>query len=282
MGRPTGKDTVSMNDQDALVTAVLSSGVVLPSPGAGFLRLQAAAADEDAGPREFAAAVVQDPALTGALMRVANSPVFRPRNAPRSALEAITMLGRTRTLATAASTTMRGHCAGLNAMAIEALWQASARAAELSYLFCRDSALRAWADTAYLAALMQDAGVAVLLRRTPEHAHLLRHSGSVLEAATRAVDALTGCDHAAAGFLVARNWKLPDVVCEAIRSHHDPHQAARLADTPRRITLILAVGRRLRDGPSPDWTDWADPVEEEFGVDEIGLDRLFTDFAARD
>lgn len=271
-----------MNDQDFLVEAVLSSGVVLPSPGSGFLRLQAAAADEDAGPREFAAAVAQDPALTGALLRVANSPVFRPRNAPRSALEAITMLGRVRTLATAASSAMRSHCAELDPLAIEALWHASASAADLTYLFCRHTAHKAWADTAYLAALMQDAGVAVLLRRAPEHAHLLRVSGAALEAATRAVNALTGCDHAAAGFLVARNWKLPDVVCEAIRCHHDPQHAARLADTPRRIALMLAIGRRLRDGPSPDWTDWAEPAEEEFGVDEIDLDRLLTEFAARD
>lgn len=271
-----------MNDQDLLVEAVLSSGVVLPSPGAGFLRLQAAASDENAGPREFAAAVAHDPALTGALLRVANSPVFRPRQAPRSALEAITMLGRVRTLATAASTTMRSHCADLDPAAVEALWHASARAADLTYLFCRNTEQRAWADTAYLTALMQDAGVAVLLRRTPEHAHLLRHSGAALEAATRAVNALTGCDHAAAGFLVARNWKLPDVVCDTIRHHHDPQQALRLADTPRRIALMLAIGRRLRDGPSPDWTDWAELAQEEFGTDEIELDRLFTEFATRE
>lgn len=271
-----------MNDQDVLVAAVLSSGVVLPSPGAGFLRLQATAADENAGPRELAAAITQDPALTGALLRVANSPVFRPRNAPRSTLEAITMLGRVRTLATAASSTMRGHCSGLDAAAIEALWQASARAAELSYLFCRNTEHRAWADTCYLAALMQDAGVAVLLRRTPQHAHLLRHSGATLEAATRAVDALTGYDHAAAGFLVTRNWKLPDVVCEAVRSHHAPHHARQLADGPRRVALMLAIGRRLRDGSSPDWIDWADPVREEFGVDEGELDRLSAELATRD
>lgn len=191
------------------------------------------------------------------------------------------MLGRERTLATAASTAMRAHCSGLDVAAIEALWQASADAADLSYLFCRETEHRAWADTCYLAALMQDAGVAVLLRRAPEHAHLLRHSGPALEAATRTVGALTGCDHAAAGFLVTRNWKLPDVVCEAIRCHHDPHQALRLPDGPRRIALMLAIGRRLRDGPSPDWIDWAPPVEEELGVDEIALERLLTEFAAR-
>lgn len=261
-------------NKDALVEAVLSSGVVLPSPGQGFLRLRAASADENAGPRELATTVAHDPALTGALMRVANSPVFRPRNAPRSVQEAVTMLGRVRTLATAASTSMRSQCAGLDSAAIEALWQASARAADLTHTFCRSTAHKAWADTAYLAALMQDSGVAVLLRRAPEHATQLRQSGHALEAGIRAVDALTGCDHAAAGFLVARNWKLPTVVCDAIRAHHDPYLAIRLDDVPRRIALLLATGRRLRDGISPDWTDWAIPVQAEFGIDETQLDEF--------
>ena len=92
--------------------------------------------------------------LTGALLRVANSPVFRPRSAPRSALEAINMLGRTRTMATAASTALRSQCSGLDAAAVEALWSASARAAELSYAASRHTPCKALADAAYLAALM--------------------------------------------------------------------------------------------------------------------------------
>ena len=58
-------------DKDVLIEAVLASGVVLPAPGPGFLRLQAAAADENAGPRELAAAISQDPAITGALLALA-------------------------------------------------------------------------------------------------------------------------------------------------------------------------------------------------------------------
>lgn len=261
-------------ENDLLVEAVLASGVLLPAPGPGFLRLQAAAAREDAGPRELAAAIAQDPAMTGALMRVANSPVFRPRSAPRSALEAITMLGRTRTLATAASTALKGCSAGLDKRAIEALWSASARAADLAYAVCRAGAFRQLADTAYLAALMQDGGTAVLLRRTPEHARLLHGGGSQLEAGARTLDALSGADHAAAGFLMARNWKLPPEVCEAIRVHHQPRAALRLDAVPRRIALLLAAGRRLRDGPSPDWTDWAAPVLDELGLDEDALEAI--------
>lgn len=261
-------------DKDQLIEAVLASGVVLPAPGPGFLRLQAAAASEDAGPRELAAAVSQDPAITGALLRVANSPVFRPRAAPRSALEAITMLGRTRTLATAASTALRSHCSGLDADVIEAVWSASARAAELTYAACRQTSAKALADLAYLAALMQDAGIAVLLRRNPELAAALKGQSHALEAGIRALDALSGADHAAAGALVARNWKLPQDVAEAIRAHHDPRQAARLPDTPRFLAILLATGRRLRDGVSPDWIDWTELAESELGLDEASLAEL--------
>ncbi len=267
-------------DKDVLIEAVLASGVVLPAPGPGFLRLQAAAADENAGPRELAAAISQDPAITGALLRVANSPVFRPRSAPRSALEAINMLGRTRTMATAASTALRSQCSGLDAAAVEALWSASARAAELSYAASRHTPCKALADAAYLAALMQDAGIAVILKRNPEHSALLHACGAALEAGTRALDALVGTEHAAASFLVARNWKLPADVCEAIRAHHDPKGATRLAETPRRLAMLLAAGRRLRDGVSPDWIDWAELVEAELALDESTLEGLATEAAA--
>lgn len=261
-------------DKDLLIEAVLASGVVLPVPGPSFLRLQAVAADDDAGPRELAAAVSQDPAITGALLRVANSPVFRPRNAPRSALEAITMLGRTRTLATAASVALRSQCSGLDAVIVETLWSASAKAADLTYAASRCTPFKVLADSAYLAALLQDAGIAVVLKRNPEHGHVLRSQGLALEAAARALDALSGTDHAAAGALVARNWKLPAEVGEAIRAHHDPKGATRLADAPRRMAMLLAVGRRLRDGVSPDWIDWEEMVAAELGLDGDALEKL--------
>ncbi|MDD3355280.1 HDOD domain-containing protein [Zoogloea sp.] len=260
--------------KDMLVEAVLASGVVLPAPGPGFMQLQKAAADENAGPRELAAAVVDDPAITGALMRVANSPVFRPRSAPRSAFEAIAMLGQTRSLAIAASTTLKGQCAGLDMKAVENIWAASALAAEWSFTACRRLPCRSLADLVYLTALMQDAGIPVLLKRTSEHAHLFHGNSVALEAGARTLDALSGSDHAATSCLVARNWKLPPEVCDAIRHHHAPEMAMKLEDTARRLALLLAIGRRLRDGPSPDWTDWADLVKLEFGLGEDHIASL--------
>lgn len=41
--------------------------------------------------------------------------------------------------------------------------------------------------------------------------------------------------------------------------------------------MLLAVGRRLRDGMSPDWIDWADMVSAELALDEANLDELAAD-----
>lgn len=260
---------------DALVHAVLASGVVLPAPAPGFLRFQAVALDDDAGPREMAAAVSGDPALTGALLRVAGSPVFRPRSAPRSVFDAIALLGRTRSLATVASTALRAHCDGLDPHAIDALWLAGARAAEASFWACRASSCKTLADLVYLAALLQDVGVVVALRRRPDLAGHLHATGSALEAGMQRLDAGSGTAHAAAGHLVARNWKLPVSVCEAIRLHHDLRATLRADAEPQRLALLLAAGRRIRDGAEgPDWAEWADPVADILGLDEAALEAL--------
>ena len=73
-----------MSERDPLLDAVLASGVKLPAPSATLLRLQALAADDNAGPGELADAIGQEPALTGEFMRVANSPVFRTRAPART------------------------------------------------------------------------------------------------------------------------------------------------------------------------------------------------------
>ena len=171
---------------------------------------------QDWGTRNVGWRQVKKLAATGALLRVANSPVFRPRSAPRNVLEAVSLLGRTRSLATVASTALRSRCDGLDASAVDSLWRAGARAADAAFWACRASSCKSLADLTYLAALLQDVGTVVVLRRTPELAGLLRCAEPDLEAGIHQLDTASGTCHAAAGYLVARNWKLPVSVCARI------------------------------------------------------------------
>lgn len=259
----------AQSSDQQLLDAVLKTGVTLPAPDVAFARLQMVAASDYFGPREMAAVILRDPALTGAVLRVANSPVFRPRAVMQSVQDAVTWLGRTRTLAVAASTAMHGHFAGVDARLMQRLWDASLRAAEGSWRCAQASKVRNLADAAYLAALLQDVGVAVLLRRFPAHAYLF--DTEPFETAARLLGEVNSVDHAALGMLVVRNWKLPQNVAEAIRCHHDPAAAARLPPEAGAIAALVAFGRVLRDGPSPDWHPWAELTDHLLGLDPAGL-----------
>ncbi len=262
-----------MSERDPLLDAVLASGVKLPAPSATLLRLQALAADDNAGPGELAAAISHEPALTGEFMRVANSPVFRTRAPARSVKAAITILGRTRTLAVVASHALRAQMAGVPPRAIERVWSASAAAADHAYRAARASRVHGIADVAYLAALVHDVGIAVLLRRFPEHAGLLEEAPDDLDIAARRLDAATGADHAAVGAMVARNWKLSPDVAEAVAMHHQP-AAAREPSPATALAILIAVARRLRDGDSEEWQSWAPMAEAHLDITPPKLEEL--------
>lgn len=257
---------------DPLLEAVLKTGVTLPTPSIAFARLQALSVSERAGPREMAEVVGKDPALTGALMRVSNSPVFGRREKTRSVQDAITLLGRTRTLATCVSTALRGQAEGVDARALDAVWGGCQKVADGAWRCARASApARRLADQAYLAALLHDVGIPVLLKRFPFYTFLFRDSQLSLEQAAAQLDQTTQADHAAVGALVARNWKLPEEVVDAIRCHHDAGQAARLPEEAATLATLIAFGRLLRDGPSEAWLPWAPLADRYLQLDPKGL-----------
>lgn len=260
-----------MSDHDPLLDAVLASGVKLPTPSATILRLQALAADEDAGANELAQAIGQDPALTGEFIRVANSPVFRTRNPARSVKAAIAILGRTRTLAVIASSALRSQMAGVSPRAVEVVWSASAVAADNAYRAAQASLVRGIADLAYLAALMHDIGIAVVLRRFPEHAGLFEAPAGSVDGAAMRLDKATGTDHAVVGAMVARNWKLPPEIADAMILHHQPAAARQAPPLVAALATLIAVARRLRDGASEEWDSWEPLAEAHL---DLGPERL--------
>ncbi|MBI4995510.1 MAG: HDOD domain-containing protein [Rhodocyclales bacterium] len=83
--------------------------------------------------------------------------------------------------------------------------------------------------------------------------------------------AATRTDHAAIGSLVARIWKLPPEVIEAVLLHHRPVAAEHAEPHAASLATLVAVGRRLRDGPSDEWADWAPLAESHLGLDEQAI-----------
>lgn len=250
-----------------LVEAVLLSGASLPSPGIALIKLQAAAQDDNAGIREFARAVDTDPAVCGALMRVANSAVLRPPRKSTTVEQAISVIGFSRTLAITASVCLKSQTELLKGelrTVVEAIFDASNRAAELSYLAARSTSLRRLGDAAYLGSLMQDTGIIVLAKRG--QAVTLEH--------TEVDDG-----HPAIGAHLIRNWKLSNDIATAVSVHHNPREASKLGGDACAIACLLAAGRRLRDGETEDWQQWAELVQETLYLGENELNAILASVA---
>ena len=242
-----------------LVEAVLISGASLPSPGVALIKLQTAAQDDNAGIREFANAVESDPAVCGALMRVANSAVLRPPRKSTTVEQAISVIGFSRTLAVTASVCLKSQAELLKGelrAIVEAIFDASNRAAEFSYLVARNSSQRRLGDSAYLGSLMQDTGIIMQAKR-----------GQAVSIESAELDV----EHAAISAHLIRNWKMPNDVAAAVAVHHTPREAEKLSGDICTIACLLAAGRRLRDGETEAWQGWAELVEKTLN---IGNDEL--------
>jgi len=263
-----------MPEHDPLLEAILASGVKLPALDGTLLRLRMLAEREDATPAQLACEVQRDPALSGEFIRVANSPVFRTRTPARSVKAAITLLGRTKTLAVITSNALHRQFSGVTPRALRMLWIGSMLTAEGAYQAAQASHLPHLADLAYLTGLVHDTGIAVVLHRFPAFAAGIETAAHCLDPAALAVDAAAGTDHAAIGSLVARNWKLPAEVTEAVLLHHRPAEAEAAEPHAASLATLVAIGRRLRDGPSEAWSAWAPLAEAHLGLDAEAVVRL--------
>jgi HD-like signal output (HDOD) protein len=260
---------------DSVLEAILRSGVTLPAPSRSLMQLQAALADDRSGPRELASVVARDPVLVGALTRIANSPAFYHQGSARSLVDVVARLGGTKTLAIAVSTTMRSAFSGVDQTIVDAVWERSAHVASRALHAARRSSQRQLADLAYFAALVHDAGICVLLRRTPGAAAGLRGLGAAeFDAGALAFDAATGAAHAAVSAIVARNWKLPPVINEAVRIHHQPPEALQPGDEAELVALLIAVGRRAVSGATDEWARWEPLAAAGLGLDPPMIEAM--------
>jgi HD-like signal output (HDOD) protein len=161
-----------------------------------------------------------DVALSAGLIKTANSPFFGRGGRVRSVHAALLMLGLDTTCRAVASIGLRQ--AFPNSSYYERFWDASAKIAALSgWLANRVPVQGLRAEDAYTYGLFRDCGIVILMRRFPDYSKTLALSNHDAEASFTALELQRHpTDHTVVGSMLAQNWWLPDVICQAIRNHH--------------------------------------------------------------
>ena len=213
-----------------------------------------------------------DSVLTAKLLRVCNSSYFALREPAGSVAQAVLLLGHQEIVRIVLTL---GFGGSLNrplpgyAVADKEMWRhalTTALAAE-RVSECAGSFEPA---VAFTAGLLHDIGKLVLNQvLTPDvQAAVRARIEQGTEARDEAEKSVLNTDHAEVGACLLEEWRLPELVVEAVAHHHRP------VVTPRpRLSAVVHVANGVAHlvGSAPGWDSYAVRVEEQ-AVSVLGLD----------
>jgi putative nucleotidyltransferase with HDIG domain len=190
-------------------------------------RLAKVVAEESSSVDDICRVIEYDPALTANAIKLANSAYFASPAPVQTVREAIHKIGAGRILQHAVGNEIGPRfLVAVPAYELDELelWQHSIAAATAASLLPRFAKV-AIPPVAFTAALLHDFGKLIIAR------HLDIDSRSEIKQAVaegmtyvRAERFVLGFDHAQIGGLVARRWRFPDELANAIAWHHHPHR----------------------------------------------------------
>ncbi|CAN7577627.1 HDOD domain-containing protein [Pseudoduganella sp. LjRoot289] len=199
--------------------ALLRSIRIPPRPSL-LLDLQRELAQPDPSPRRIARIIGNDVGMSGALLKLANSPFFGAARKAKSVEQAINFLGINQCAALLTGLLARQAIAGEDGK-LDSFWDTSARRAQ-ALVFASRKLRIAPPDIAHTFGLFCDIGVPLLMARFPDYKETFALASQDAQQKFTAVEDLRhSTNHAAIGCLLARNWGLSPDVSWAILHHHD-------------------------------------------------------------
>ncbi|SFU89174.1 HDOD domain-containing protein [Pseudoduganella namucuonensis] len=259
--------------------ALLRSIRIPPRPSL-LVDLQRELADPDPSPRRIARIIGNDVGMSGALLKLANSPYFGAARKAKSVEQAINFLGINQCAALLTGLLARQAIAGDDA-ALDSFWETSARRAQ-ALVFTSRKLRIAPPDIAHTFGLFCDIGVPLLMQRFPDYQDTFaaaQHDPA--RKITAIEDARHSTNHAAIGCLLARNWGLSPDVSWAILHHHD-YEVMDDDATDDAVRSLIALSvlaekgiqRYNGNGDSLEWDKGGEAACAHLGLTEDETDDL--------
>ena len=167
--------------------------------------------------------ISQDPGLSGALMKIVNSPYYGLTNKIASIRRAVTLLGSRTVINLINAQSIKGEMTDDTIVTLNRFWDTAQDVAMTSLTLAKRTGTLA-ADEAYALGLFHDCGIPLMLKRFPQYMHVLEQGYANAGPGSRVVDTENrhfNTNHAVVGYYTAKSWRLPGHLTEAIANHHN-------------------------------------------------------------
>ena len=195
---------------------------------------------DDPDPQTVADITARDVAMSASLIRTANSPYYARSRAVTSVGEALSLLGlrMSEKLLTAFLTR---HSIRVTSPLLEHFWDTSTRRA-LAMAHIARQLYGVEPDLAYTCGLFCHVGIPILMQGVRGYAGTLTEALARQDRSfTETENAAHKTDHAVVGALVARTWRLPTPIYQAVRVHHDCTVLSDIS-VPPEVRMLVAMG----------------------------------------
>ena len=272
-------------DIEKAIKELVAKGIKLPPQPKVLVELQKKLASKNCNIKDLAGIVSSDPGITAMLFKTARSPVFSGGRKFNSVEDALMVIGIKQIYNLVQAVVLSSSISSATRKSFDIFWTRSQEVAQIAALIAADrvSVCNIFPDQAYMAGIFHECGVPVLMQRFPDYCAKLKLDTATCWPRLSEEDALFNVDHCSIGYLVARHWKLPDFICQAILYHHEmPHEETGAVRTLV-ATLQLATHfyHRITRVKDPAWTKLREEVLAELGVHPDAEQQFYEDISAK-
>lgn len=167
--------------------------------------------------------IAQDPGLSGALLKIVNSPYYGLSNKIASIQRAVNLLGSRSVINLINAQSIKGEMSDETIVTLNRFWDTAQDVAMTCLTLAKRIGSQA-VDEAYALGLFHDCGVPLMLKRFPTYMAVLEQAYADAGPGKRVVDSENlafNTNHAVVGYYTAKSWRLPEHLSDAIANHHN-------------------------------------------------------------
>lgn len=198
-------------------------GITVPPQPQIMVDLQMEQYMPDPDLETIAKLISQDPGLSGALLKIVNSPYYGLSNKITSIQRAVNLLGSRSIINLINAQSIKGELHDDAIVTLNRFWDTAQDVAMTCLTLAKRVGLQN-GDEAYALGLFHDCGVPLMLKQFPTYMSVLEEAYANASAQCRVVDTenrVFNTNHAVVGYYTSKSWRLPDHVSQAIANHHN-------------------------------------------------------------